>query len=206
MKLFYSKGACSLAVRIVINELGLPCEFEAVDLKTKRTESGQDYLAINSKGAVPALLLDSGELLTENSVIQQYLADTFNGSKLLPKVGELKRYRVLEWLNFVGSDLHKGVGVFFNHALPDDIKNKYFKPGVESKIDFVNQSLAHKKYLLGDEFTLPDAYLFVIIVWLKHFKFDLKSRPYLTQYFDELNKRPSVLQSLEEEGMKMTTA
>lgn len=124
MKLYYSKGSCSLAIRILINELNLKVDFVAVNLKNKQTEQGQDFFKINIKGAVPSLQLEDGSILTENLVIQQYLADTHNGSALLPKVGEMQRYRVLEWSNFVTTELHKGCGPFFNPDMPADVKEK----------------------------------------------------------------------------------
>lgn len=110
MKLYYSKGACSLAPRIIINELGVKSEFEAVDLAAKKTETGQNFLSINPKGAVPVLITNDGQTLTENAVILQYLADTNEGTELLPAFGSFKRYRVLEWLNYIATELHKGAG------------------------------------------------------------------------------------------------
>ena len=126
MRLYYSKGACSLVVRIVIHELGLPFEYEAVNLKTKVTATGEDYLAINPKGAVPAILTDDNILLTENAVIQQYLADKAYASQLLPAVNDIKRYQVLEWLNYVTTEIHKGFGPLFNSNIPDNLKVENF--------------------------------------------------------------------------------
>src|ERR1700733_14368076 len=113
MKLYYSKGACSFVSRIIINELGQTCEYISVDLKTHKIGSGLDYYQINPKGGVPVLEMNSGEILTENAVILQYLAESANNTVLLPKSGDLNRYRVLEWLNFVATDLHKGIGILF---------------------------------------------------------------------------------------------
>src|SRR5690348_3970643 len=128
MKLYYSKGACSLAVRIVINELGLKCDYEAVDLKTKKTATGDDFLKINDAGAVPALALDDKKILTENIVIQQYLADTHKAYQLLPEVGNMKRYQILKWMSFAASDLHKSCSPLFNHALDNEVKQSIFIP------------------------------------------------------------------------------
>lgn len=122
MKLYYSAGTCSLAVRIIINEIGLPSTYEAVDLKTKKTASGQDFLQINPKGSVPVIVTDDNEILTENSVIQQYLADKNNASSLLPALGHFKRYRVLEWLNYISTELHKGCGPLFSPSIPVELK------------------------------------------------------------------------------------
>lgn len=206
MKLYYSKGACSLVVRIVINELGIPCEYIAVDLKAKRTESDQDYYSINSKGAVPVIVTDQNEILTENAVILQYLADTQHASQLLPALGQFTRYRVLEWLNYITTELHKGFGPLFNPKLDQEIKDTVFIPLLKSKFTYVDKQLGDKNYLLGDHFTLPDAYLFVMIFWSLKFKFDLNNWPNLARYFGELQKRKSIQFSLQEEELPTVTA
>lgn len=128
MKLFYSKGACSLGIRILINELGLACEFESVNLGTKKTEKGEDFTQINPKGYVPALKTDQGHLLTENIVIQQYLADTHQDANLLPKVGDFRRYQTLEWSAYISTELHKGFSPLFNNSLDSSVKEQFFKP------------------------------------------------------------------------------
>lgn len=201
MKLYYSKGACSLAVRIILHELNLSCDYEAVDLKTKKTETGQDYLMINPKGAVPALMLDDGQILTENGAVQQYLADTYHANQLLPPINDFNRYRVLEWLNYAASDIHKGFGPLFNHELSDDIKEKIFKPALEKKFNGLDHHLKENKFLMGDQFTLPDAYLFAMLRWFKMFKIDMNRWPNIVRYFEELNGRASISKSLEEEGL-----
>lgn len=203
MKLYYSKGACSLAVRITLHELNLSCVYEAVDLKTKKTETDQDYLKINPKGAVPALLLDNDEVLTENSAIHQYLADKNHATELLPDVRDLKRYRVIEWLNFVSTDLHKGFGPLFNSDVPEKDKKEIFIPIIKKKLKFVDDHLGGNKYLMGDQFTLPDGYLFVILRWLPHFKMEISDWSNLTHYFNELKKRKSIADALHEEGLKV---
>jgi glutathione S-transferase len=201
MKLYYSKGACSLAVRIVLHELNINAEFESVDLKTKKTEPGADYLKINPKGSVPALMLDNKEILTENAVIQQYLADTHKAHNLLPSIGDFKRYRVLEWLNYVTTEMHKGVGILFNPTLSQEAKDKTFIPLINHKLHYLDEHFANNQYLLGKQFTLPDAYLFVILNWLQFFSIDINQWPQLTRYFTELKNRPSIQQSLKEEGL-----
>jgi glutathione S-transferase len=201
MKLYYTKGACSLVVRIIMNELELPCEFESVDLKTKKTESGDDFLAINPKGAVPTLKLNNGEILTENAVILQYLADHASATSLLPAVGDLKRYRVLEWLNYITTELHKGFGPLFNGAIPQEVKEQVFIPVIEKKFASINAHLQQHQYLYGNHFTLPDAYLYVMVRWASSFKINLNERTHLTRYFDEISKRKSVEKSLKEEGL-----
>lgn len=203
MKLFYSKGACSFAVRIIINEIGLPCEYDSVDLATKKTASGQDFLKINPKGAVPTVMLDGGEILTENAAILQYLADMNKASTLLPPVGELKRYRVIEWLNFIATDLHKSFGPLFKPNMPQEIKDTLFIPLIKSKLTYVDKHLHHNKYLVGDDFTLPDAYMFVMLMWAHHFKMDEgENWEHLSRYFKELKNRKAIQKSLEEEGLK----
>lgn len=201
MKLYYSKGACSLAVRIVINEIGLPCEFESVNLKTKQTETGLDFLKINPKGAVPVLELNQNETLTENSAIQQYLADQNNATSLLPAVGQFKRYKVLEWLNFVSTELHKGCGPLFNPNVPQETKDGLFKPLLKNRLDYVEEHLKNNKWLMGDGYTLPDGYLFVIVTWLPHFSFDMNAFPNLSRYANDMKQRKSVQKSLQEEGL-----
>jgi len=201
MKLYYAKGACSLAVRILINEIGIKSDFIAVDLQTKQTENKQDYLKINPKGAVPALETDKGELLTENAVVQQYLADTSNAQKLLPAVGDFQRYRVLEMLNFVGSDLHKSCGPLFNPNVPDQIKKEIFIPNIKKLLTYLDKRLDGKSFLVGDHFTLPDAYLFVILRWMPHLNVDLGEFSQLKRYQAELAKRPSVKKSVEQENL-----
>jgi glutathione S-transferase len=201
MKLYYSKGACSLAVRIVINEIGLQSEYEAVNLQDKKTASGDDFFKINSKGAVPALVTDDKHLLTENAVIQQYLADTNKAHQLLPPVGDFKRYEVLEWLNFVGTELHKGFGPLFSQIVPAELKNEIFIPVLKKKFAFLEQQLEKHKYIAGDHFALPDAYLFVILTWANAMGIDLNDCPAVMRHFAVLKLRASIQKSLQEEEL-----
>lgn len=201
MKLYYSKGACSLVTRIIINELHLKAAFESVDLKAKKTETDSDFLLINPKGAVPALEIQSGQILTENAVILQYLADSANATQLLPGVNDFNRYRVLEWLNYVATELHKGIGVLFNPALPQMARDDVFIPLIKKKLMFVDAHLEHHTYLLGKAFTLPDAYLFVMLLWTGYCKIELQPWPRLAQYFNTLKTRPSIQKSLIDEGI-----
>lgn len=200
MKLYFSKGACSLVVRIIINELGLKAEYESVDLKTKRTEKDDDFMRINPKGAVPVLVLDDGEILTENAVILQYLADTAKAETLLPAVGNFKRYRVLEWLNYTTTELHKGFGPLFNPNVPKDVKDKIFVPALEAKFRQVDKKL-DGQFVVGGHFTLADAYLYVMLRWASAFFFDLRDCGNLMKFMEDLAKRPSVKKSLDEEGI-----
>lgn len=201
MKLYYYKGACSLVIRIVLNELGLSFEEEAVDLRAKKTASGANFLDINPKGAVPTLHLDDGDVLTENQVILQYLADTKSNHQLLAPVPNITRYHTLEWLNFISTELHKSFGLFFYPKTPDDIKNNVLKPLILSKFDHLDKRLANGTYIMGDEFTLPDAYLFVMVMWAENFKLDLSAYKHLNHYIERLRKRPSVVKSLQQEQL-----
>lgn len=198
MVLYYAKGACSQAPHIILHEAGFDHDSIRVDLKTKQTERGEDYPAINPKGAVPALRLDDGEVLTENAVVLQYLGDKERGL-LLPQVGDLRRYRVLEWLNFIATELHKSFGPFFK---PSGEETKQFaRDLVASKFDFVEGQIGEKPFLMGDSFTLPDAYVFVMLGWLGAAKLDQARWPKLQAYRRRIEQRPSVRQVLEFEGL-----
>ena len=203
MKLYYTKADNSLAVRITIHEIGILCEFEAVNLKNKITETGEDYFTINPKGQVPALKLNNNSLLTENAIIQQYLADQYHAHQLLPVHGDFKRYRVLEWLNFISTELHKTCSALYNINVPEEIKENVYRVILKRKLDYVQSHLEKLRfqYLLGDQFTLPDTYLFVVLTWLPHMKMDLTEWPVLLQYFTRLKTRASVQKALEEEGL-----
>lgn len=204
MKLYFAKGACSLVVRIIINEIGLDCDYESVNLKTKKTENNSDYLKINPKGAVPAFELDNGQVLTENLVIQQYIADTFQPTKLLPPIGDFSRYQVLECLNFISTELHKGFSNLFNPSISQELKDKIFIPLIKAKLDYLDKQLNKHQYLSGNHFTLPDAYLFVMLLWSNHFKINLNEWNHLPRYFAELSKRPSIVVSLREEKLEVS--
>lgn len=199
MKLYFSRGACSLAVRIIVHEIGIPIDYEAVDLKTKQTRHGLDFLQINPKGAVPAILLDDGHILTENAVILQFLAEKYKAIELLPPAGRFDRYRVLEWLNFDSTELHKAFLPLLNPKLPPGIKEEVFKPNLEKKLAHVNQYLQESTYLAGINFTIADAYLFSMLRWLERVGLQLEGWQNLQRYFTELKERPSVQEALDEE-------
>lgn len=201
MKLYYSKGACSLAVRITINEIGLSCDYEAVDLKTKKTETGTDFLTINPKGSVPTLQLDNGEILTENAVIHQYLADTAHATSLLPACGDFNRYRVLEALNFISTDIHKGFSPFFNPFIPEQLKEEVFKPKLKKYFSIEDEQLNNSDFIAGKNFTIADAYLFVMLLWTGKMHIDIKDFKNLSRYFEALKNRKSISQSLSEEKL-----
>jgi len=200
MKLYYSRGACSQAPHIILHETGVPHDSVSVDLKAKRLEDGSDYLTINPKGAVPALELDNGEVLTENAVILQYIAELAGNEQLLPPPGDLQRYRVLEWLNFIASELHKGFGPLFNPTSSDEAKQAA-RDTIGKKFDYVEKQLGVRPYLMGAQFSLPDAYLFVILGWAGKMNIDLARWHNLADYRARLAERESVRDVLEFEGL-----
>lgn len=200
MKLYYAVGACSQAPHIILHEAGLSHDSAKVDIKTKKLEDGSNYLQINPKGAVPALELDDGQVLTENAVILQYIADQAGAFELLPQPGNLQRYRVLEWTNFVATELHKSFGPLFNPTAGDEAKQAA-RDLIGKKLDFVEQQLGDKPYLLGDQFTLPDAYLFVILGWTDKMQIDLSHWPRLAALRERVARRESVREVLAFEGL-----
>ncbi len=200
MKLYYSPGACSLAPHILLREAGLSFDLERVDLRTKKTAAGEDFLRINPKGYVPALALDNGSVLTEVAVISQYLADQAPAAHLLPASG-MARYRALEWLNFIATEIHKGFGPLWNPAMPEEAKN-LARARLGERLAFVNVALQGAPYLPGPAFSAPDAYLYVMLNWCGLQKIDLVSWPALADYHARLAARPSVQAALQAEGLE----
>lgn len=201
MKLFYSPGACSLSPHIVLREIGLDFTLEKVDLAQKKTEFGTDYLTINPKGKVPALLLDDGSLLTEGVAIVQYLADQLPSCDLIPPVGSLSRYHAIEWLCHISTELHKGFSPLFNPKTPDEYK-VIVRENLEKQFNYLDTVLKENQYLLGDHFSVADAYLFTILRWAVAMKFDIHQKKHLGAYFDRIAMRPSVDAALVAEGLK----
>ena len=199
MNLYYAPGACSLAPHIVMREAGFPVELKKVDLKAKQFEGG-DYRTVNGKGYVPALKLDDGSVLTEAPVVMQYLADQKPESGLAPKAGSMDRYRLQEWLNFITSELHKGMGNFFNPALTEEWR-KAVTDRLSLRMDWLAKQLEGRNYLMGDKFTVADAYLFVILNWAAPSKFDLSKWPVLQEYHKRVAARPKVQEALKAEGL-----
>ena len=199
MKLFYKAGVCSLAVHIVLEESGLPYSTEAVDLTTKKLASGADFLAINPKGYVPALLLDSGELLTEGPAITQYLADQVPERLLAPANGTLERTRLQSWLTFIGTELHKAFGPLFRNA-PEEWKQVVLAT-LHQRLAYTDQQLAGKRFLTGDTFTIADASLFTVLGWSKFVGLDLTPYAQLTAFQATVAARPAVQQALKGEGL-----
>jgi glutathione S-transferase len=200
MKLYYSPGACSLSPHIALCEAGLPYDLVKVDLKAKKLENGDDFLKINPKGQVPALALDSGELITEGPVIVQMIADQVSAKNLAPARDSVERYKLLEWLNFVGTELHKNFGPMFSPVLADDAK-AFFKDRVMGKFKYLDGVLAGRDYLMGKQFTVADGYLFTMLSWADRMKFDLSAMPNLLAYKARVGARPMVQQALTKEGL-----
>ncbi|KND54389.1 Glutathione S-transferase [Candidatus Paraburkholderia kirkii] len=200
MKLFYKAGACSLASHIVLEESGLAYETEAVDLKTKVTTDGADFTRINAKGYVPALLLDSGELLTEGPAIMQYVADQVPAKHLAPLADAMTRYRLQSWLTFIGTELHKNFSPFFNPAASSDWKAAALA-SLERRLAYTAQYLDDKQFLLGDEFSIGDAYLFTVLGWAQHIDLDLGKWPALPAYQARVGTRPGVQAAMKAEGL-----
>jgi len=201
MKLFYKAGACSLSPHIVLREAGLDFTAEKVDLALKKTESGADYLAINPKGQVPALLLDDGSLLTEGVAIVQYLADRVPDRGLIPAAGTLSRYHAIEWLNYIATELHQGFSPLFNPKTPDEYKT-IAREKLDKQFDYLDSVLAKQHFLLGNKFSVADAYLFTVMRWAIALQFDIKKRTQLSAYFDRVAARPAVDATLNAEGLK----
>ena len=198
MKLYYSPGACSLAPHIAMREAGLPVELSKVDLKAKQYEGG-DYKQVNGKGYVPAIATDAG-VLTEAPVILQYIADQQPDAGLAPKAGSMERYRLQEWLNFITSEMHKGMGNFFNPALTDEWR-KAVTDRLGIRMDWLAKQLEGKQYLMGDKFSVADAYLFTILNWAAPSKFDMSRWPAITDYHKRVGSRPKVQEALKAEGL-----
>lgn len=200
MKLYYFSGACSLSPHIVALEAGVPVTMVRIDSKTKKTESGADYLAVNSKGAVPALQLDDGRVLTEGPAIVQYLADLKPESGLAPRAGSFERYQLMEILNYITSEVHKTFSPLFNPASSAEVKETAVT-NLGKKFDWLSGFLGKKPFLLGNTFTVADAYLFTVLNWTGHVKIDLDKWPVLAEFKARIAKRPKVLEAMKAEGL-----
>ena len=198
MKLYYSPGACSQAAHILLHETGLPHESEAVDLRAHRTANGDDYYAINPKGAVPALKIGD-EVLTENGAVLQYIGDKAGNETLLPGAG-MERYRVIEWLGYLGSDVHKSFGPLWNPASSEDAKQDA-RATVGKKFDFLEQSLEGRDYLAGPSMTVADPYLFAMLGWTGMHGLDLAKWPNLAALRQRMEQRASVRAVMQAEGL-----
>jgi len=206
MKLFYKSGACSLAPHIVMAELNMVYELEAVDLATKQSSSG-DFNKINPKGSVPALRMDNGEILTEGAIISQYLADQKMDSGIIPKFGTLDRYRCLELMNFISTDIHKSFSPLFGaDRIMKNVEGKtemkmFYVETLKSKVQIVSDKLGTNDFMMGKQFTIADAYLFTCLGWSKYVGLDLSQWSNITTYMNRVSERPAVIKAMKEEGM-----
>jgi glutathione S-transferase len=200
MKLYYAPGVCSLSPHIVARELGIPVELKKVNTKDKTVEGGGDYWKVNGRGYVPALELDNGEILTEGPAIVQYLADQKPEAGLAPKWGTFERYRLQEWLNFLTSEVHKQFSPLFKPNTPEDYK-KIVKENIATRFDWLDKQLAGKDYLMDKQFTVADAYAFVLIGWSKFQGIDLARWPNIAAYHERVGARAKVQEALQAEGL-----
>lgn len=200
MKLYYLTGACSLASYISLIEAGQKFEAFSVDRTTKQAADGKDFTTINPKGYVPALVLDNGEILTENPAVLSYIASLDKSRKLGPEPGTWPFYRLLEWLGFINSEVHKSMGALFRPNTSEDARAAA-REQVVKRYEFIDKSLGDKPFLTGDTFTVADAYLYVTLSWRERVKVDISHLPGLTAYYERCRARPSVQQARKEEGL-----
>ena len=199
MKLYYAPGACSLSPHIVLEESGLPFELEKVDLQTKETASGHDFYLVNTKGSVPALELDDGQVLTEGAAIVQYLGDQVPEKELIPLPKTMERYRVMEWLNFIATELQKSFTPIFNPAYTSCREEA--KKTLLRQFDFVDRRLTGKSYVKGERFTVVDAYLFTISTWIEAAELSVDQWKALSAYRKRISERPAVCRAMMAEGL-----
>jgi glutathione S-transferase len=200
MKLYYSPGACSLSPHIVLNEAGLPFEKIKADTKTKVLPDGSDYRSVNPLGYVPLLELDDGTRITEGPAIVQYIADQVPAKKLAPPNGTMERVKLQSWLNFVTSELHKGFSPLFNPSMPDEAK-KIFRERLGTRFAYLDQHLAGNDYLMGKDFSVADAYAFVVSNWAGRVDVDLSSYANVLAWRKRVGARPAVQEAMKAEGL-----
>lgn len=200
MKLYYSPGACSLSPHIALQESGLAFEAIAAPTKTHQLADGTDYYTINPLGYVPLLVLDDGTQLREGQVIVQYIADQVPAKQLAPANGTFARYKLQEWLSFIGTELHKGFSPLFTPGMPEEAKT-IAKTRLNSRLQWVNGELANKTYLMGDTFTVADGYLFTVVNWTKHVGIDISGLTNLGAFMGSVGTRPAVQEALRAEGL-----
>lgn len=205
MKLYYSPGACSLSPHIVLREAGLSFDLVKVDLKTKKTEAGADFGQVHGKSYVPVLELDNGDKLTEGAAMVQYIADKKPEAKLAPANGTPERYRLQEWLNFIASEIHKGTGPLFSPQLPDAWKTVVLER-LANRYDYLSKHLEKNQYIMGNAFSVADAYLFTVLNWTNFVGIDLGKWPVLKAYSARIAARSSVQQAMAAEGLLKAAA
>ena len=201
MKLYYLSGACSLASNIALREAGLKFELVKVDRRTKKAADGLDFNEVNPKGYVPALTLDNGEVLTENVAVLQYIADRNPAAKLAPAAGTMERYRLMEWLSFINSELHKGFSPLFRQDAPEDTK-QYARNHLTTRLDYLQRAFGAKTFVMGEQFTVADAYLFTVLSWGGFANLDIGKWPQLKRFVERVGARPHVIEALKAEGQK----
>ena len=199
MKLYFFPHACSLAPHIVLRELALPFELVRVDNRAKTTANGEDFLQINPKGYVAALQLNNGQVLTEASAILQYLADQKPEASLAPANGSWERVRLQEWLNFIASEIHGGLAIFFNGAIQGDVR-AMFLATLHKRFAILVQTLERQDYLLESGYSVADAYLFVVLRWAAFHDIDLREWPALAAFQQRISERPAVIAALATEA------
>jgi glutathione S-transferase len=197
MKLYISPGACSMASNIALREAGIPFEMSKVDKRTKRAD-GVDFVTINPKGYVPALRLDDGQVLTENVAVLQYIADLNPAAKLAPPAGTMERYRLQEWLSYINSEVHKAFTPLFSSEATDETKT-YARNNIAKRLTYLDSALGDNKYLMGDQFTVADAYLFTVLGWGAHVGVEIGPR--LKSYVERIRARPQVIEAMTAEGL-----
>ena len=200
MKLYYSPGACSLSPHIALHEAGLAFDAVLASTKTHKLQDGTDYYTINALGYVPVLELDNGERLREGPAIVQYIADQVPDKQLAPANGTLARYRLQEWLTFIGTELHKGFSPLFNPATPEEYK-PMVRERLLQRLQWVDSQLAGKQYLMGDQFTVADGYLFTVTNWTQPTKLDISGLANLAAYRERVGARPAVQAAMKAEGL-----
>ncbi|VTU21161.1 glutathione transferase GstA [Variovorax sp. RA8] len=200
MKLYYSPGSCGLASQIALREAGQAYDLIKVDFKTKTTVEG-DYLEVSPKGFIPVLKMDDGDLLTEGAVILQWIADRNPAANLLPPFGTRERYTALEWLNFVASDLHKGMAVMFSPFLDEPTKKRFADGNLTSKFEYIDEHLSRNDYVLGAQFSVADAYLYNVLSWPPRVKIDITGYASIQKFMARMERRTSVRAALEAEGL-----
>lgn len=200
MKLYYAPAACSLVPHIVLRETGLPFTLEKVDTAKHLTQAGADYYAINPRGQVPLLQLDDGQMLTEGPVIVQYIADQASATTLMPVAGSMARYRVLEWQNYITSELHKTYSPLFNGDIDAGAKAT-LRAQLRKRYEWVDSQLADREYLTGEAFTAADAYLFVVTGWARFVDLSLSGLPNLDGFLKRVAARPAVREAMKAEGL-----
>jgi glutathione S-transferase len=200
MKLYYLSGACSLASNIALREAGLKFELVKVDRRTKKAADGLDFMEVNPKGYVPALTLDDGEVLTENATVLQYIADRNPAAKLAPAAGTMERYRLMEWLSFISSEIHKGFSPLFRQDAPDAFK-EYARHNLTARLDYLQRALGSRSFVMGEQYTVADAYLYVVLGWGGHAGVDIGRWPQLKRLHERVGARPAVAEALKSEGL-----